>query len=86
MQKQNKAGVSAVLRGVVAAYLAYLGYMIITNRDTDMKPLTASLTGGILIAAAAAFCVYTVIRFRADARAAAGSAPADENPDKGAKP
>lgn len=84
MQKQNRAGTAAVLRGAVAAYLGYLGYMIITNKDTSMKPLTAKLTGGALIAAAAAFCVYTVIRFRADSRAAAEHAGSEAPQDKGA--
>ena len=79
MQKRNNAGTAALLRGVVAAYLFWLGYRIITNRDTEMSRQTAWLTGGILLAAAAAFCGYTVYRWRADRRAAA-----EQPQDKGA--
>ena len=75
-----------MLRAVVAAYLVWLGYQIITNEDTSMKPLTAKLTGGALIAAAAAFCVYTVIRFRADSRAAAETAQTEDQRDREAEP
>ena len=83
---QKNAGVAAVLRAVVAAYLVWLGYQIITNEDTSMKPLTAKLTGGALIAAAAAFCVYTAIRFRADSRAAAETVQTEDQRDREAEP
>ena len=63
---KDKALTAAALRGVVTAYLVFLGYKIITNQDTTMSVQTARLLGGGLIAAAAAFAVYIVLRLRAD--------------------
>ena len=42
-QKQNHAFTAMALRLTVAAYLAVLGYKIITNQDTTMPPALAML-------------------------------------------
>jgi uncharacterized membrane protein len=66
--QNNKAWTAAVLRGAVSAYLGFLGYQIITNQDTEMAASTARILGGIMIAAAAAFAVYIIIRLKCDLR------------------
>lgn len=74
MQNQNdrnKIFTAAALRGAVAAYLVFLGYKIITNQDTEMKPLMSYLLGGAMILAAVFVTVYIVYRLRTDLRTAA---------------
>ena len=74
MQKTDRSGnekawTAALLRSAVAAYLVYLGYRIIVNPDTEMSGSTARILGGIMIAAAAAFAVYIVLRLKSDLHA-----------------
>ena len=77
--QKNNAFTAMVLRLAVAGYIAYLGYQIITNQETTMKPFTAWLLGGALILAAGAFCVYIGIRWKADKKAIENTGdPADQ--------
>ena len=69
-QKQNHAFTAMALRLTVAAYIAVLGYKIITNQDTSMPPVLAMVLGGVMIFAAVLFCVYIGIRWKADKQAA----------------
>lgn len=69
-QKQNHAFTAMALRLTVAAYLAVLGYKIITNQDTTMPPALAMIPGGTMILAAVLFCVYIGFRWKADKQAA----------------
>ena len=70
-QLKNKAFTAAALRGLVAGYLIYLGYQIITNQDTSMAQNTSIILGSVLIAAALIFAGYILIRLRSDLRQAA---------------
>ena len=69
-QKQTKAGTAAALRLVVAGYLVYLGYKIAVNENTTMSPVTAKILCAVFIAAALAFGMYTLLRWRKDTAAA----------------
>lgn len=69
-QLKNKAFTAAALRGLVAGYLIYLGYQIITNQDTSMAQRTSIILGSVLIAAALIFAGYILIRLRSDLRQA----------------
>ncbi len=66
MQMRAQAGVRAAFRGVVAAYIAYLGYKLIRSAEASW-PIAA---GAVFIAAALAFGVYTWRRWRIDLEAA----------------
>ncbi|MBP3270919.1 MAG: hypothetical protein J6M17_01665 [Ruminococcus sp.] len=65
-QKRKTAGTKATLRAVVAGYFIFLGYKIITNKETTMSHTTAYLLGGIFIAAALGFGIYTLMKWRSD--------------------
>ncbi|MBR4224252.1 MAG: hypothetical protein IKR73_05530 [Oscillospiraceae bacterium] len=65
-QRTSKANRAALLRAVVAAYIAYLGYKIMQAEDTTMSPVTAHIIGIAFIAAAAAFGVYICLRRKKD--------------------
>lgn len=69
-EKRSRADKAAVLRGVVAGYLVYLGYTIATNKNTDMSPMTARLLGGAFIVIALAFGFYVWKRWRSDVEGA----------------
>ena len=77
-QKQTKAGTAAALRLVVAGYLVYLGYKIAVNENTSMSPVTAKILCAAFIAAALAFGVYTLLRWRKDMAAAQITEPEAE--------
>lgn len=69
-QKRSRADKAALLRGVVAGYIIFLGWKIATNKDTTMDAMTARIIGGIFIAAALGFCVYIYLRRKSDLEAA----------------
>lgn len=72
-QKRSKANISAVLRFVVAFYLAYLGRMIARNsggEDTTMEPWVGKLICGVFFVAAIGFGIYSLKRYQADLKAA----------------
>ena len=66
IQQRAQAGVKATFRGVVAAYIVYMGYKLI--HDADVVWHIAA--GAVFIAAALAFGVYTWRRWRIDLEAA----------------
>lgn len=70
VQNRGKAATSAVLRTVVACYIAYLGVKIVQNEDGSMQQTTARLIGGGFILAAIAFGIYILIRLRQDLQTA----------------
>lgn len=69
-QKRSRADKAALLRGVVAGYIIFLGFKIATNKDTTMDAVTAGVIGGVFIVAALAFCVYIFLRRKSDLEAA----------------
>lgn len=69
-QKRSQADKAALLRGVVAGYIIFLGWKIATNKDTTMDVTTARIIGGVFIAAALGFCVYIYLRRKSDLEAA----------------
>ena len=65
-QMMNRAITSLVLRVVVAGYIIFIGYNVITGTrsETSTIPVWAgSLIGALFIAAAAGFIIYAVISF-----------------------
>ena len=81
-QMRSKASVSAVLRSIVAFYLAYLGWTIARGaggEDTTMQPWVGWLICGVFCAVGIAFGVYTLRRYQADLKAA--ELPGGENSD-----
>lgn len=69
-QKRSRAGTAALLRGAVAGYIVFLGYKIITNKETSMSVMTSRILGGCFIAAALGFGAYTFLRWKKDMEAA----------------
>lgn len=72
-QKRSKANISAVLRFVVAFYLAYLGWTVARGaggEDTTMQPWVGWLICGVFCLVAIGFAVYTLKRYQADLKAA----------------
>lgn len=73
IQLRNRASTALVLRVVVAGYLLYLVYKIISGvmgGDSPIPPWAVWLIGGAMAVAAAAFLVYAWKRYRADMKAA----------------
>ena len=66
IQKRAQAGLKATFRGVVAAYIVYLGYQLIR----DAAGAWQIAAGAVFIAAALAFGVYAFRRWRLDLEAA----------------
>lgn len=81
-QTRDHAFPAAVLRGVVAGYLIFLGVKIITNKDTDMSSAMSAVLGGIMLLAGAAFGVYTLLSLRADLLTAEQNADTPEEESK----
>ena len=88
IQKRAQAGMKATFRALVAAYIIYLGYKIISGAAGFWQ----SAAGAVFIAAALAFGVYAWRRWRIDLEAArlpkeapdggeAGDEADDEDPD-----
>lgn len=72
-QKRSKATITAVLRAIVAFYLAYLGWTVAQNAggpDTSMKPWMGWAIFALFSAVGIAFGVYTMKRYQADLKAA----------------
>ena len=68
-QKRSKASITAVLRAIVAFYLAYLGWTIAQNsggEDTTMLPWMGWSICGVFFVVAICFGVYTMKRYQAD--------------------
>ena len=83
-RKRSKANISAVLRSIVAFYLAYLGWTIAGNSggpDTTMEPWMGWGICAVFCAVAIAFGVYTLRRYQADLKAAELPESADEERD-----
>ena len=66
VQKRAQAGVKATFRGVVAAYIIYLGYKVIREPESVWQ----IAAGVFFIAAALGFGVYAWKRWRLDLEAA----------------
>ena len=72
-QMRSKATISAVLRAIVAFYLAYLGWTIAQNSggaDTTMQPWVGWAIFAVFTAVAIGFGVYTMKRYQADLKEA----------------
>lgn len=76
IQKRAQAGMKATFRGVVAVYIAYLGYKLIR----DAAGFWTVAAGVFFIAAAIGFGVYTWKRWHIDLEAA-HLPDADDEPD-----
>lgn len=73
LQRKARAGTSAGLRGLVAAYLIYLGWKIASGSLTGNSPIpewAGVLVGGLFILVAVGFGVYIVRRYLRDLKAA----------------
>ncbi len=85
VQKRAKAGTAALLRAVVALYIAWLGYKVIRGVGEDgstVPPAAGWIIGIVFIAAALAFGFYIWKRWRADLEDARIS-PAQETESAG---
>ena len=83
-RKRSKANISAVLRSIVAFYLAYLGWTIAQNSggpDTTMEAWMGWTICAVFCAVAIAFGMYTLKRYQHDLKAAELDEPADEEKD-----
>lgn len=85
-QKRAKAGTSAVLRVVVAAYVAFLGVRLIKGAES----ILFTVIGIVFILSAVGICFYTYRRWRIDSDASrippeeestAEDEPTEENAD-----
>lgn len=85
-QKLNRAITSVTLRIVVAGYIVFIAFNVIsgTRSETSSIPAWAgSLIGGVFIAAAAGFIIYSILTFRkalSNARLDAEEVPKEEKP------
>ena len=70
--RKNRADTRALLRGLVSAYLFYLGCKLIAgaSRAPDFPPVLGCLFGVLFAAAAAAFGLYTWRQYLSDRKAA----------------
>ena len=69
MTRKNQADFRALLRGLVSAYLLYLGWKLaFENNDPTFPPVAGIVAGVVLVAGAVAFGVYTWKRYRIDRR------------------
>ena len=72
-RRRSKASITAVLRSIVAFYLAYLGFTIAQNSGTEattMEPLVGYAVCAVFTAVAIGFGVYTLKRYQIDLKAA----------------
>ena len=68
-QKRSRASITAVLRSIVAFYLAYLGFTIAQSSGTEATTMTPAVGWAIcaaFTAAGIAFGVYTLNRYQLD--------------------
>ena len=80
-QKRSRASITAVLRAIVAFYLAYLGWTIAQNSggdNTTMQPWMGWSICAVFTVVAIGFGVYTMKRYQADLKAA--ELPQEEEP------
>ncbi len=65
--RKNKADMRALFRGIVCAYLFYLGWQLITSggSDSSFPPVAGWLTGGLFAAAAVGFGVHAWKEYQA---------------------
>ncbi len=65
--RKNSADLHVLIRGIVAAYLLYLGWKLITSGgDASFPPAVGYAVGALFAAGAIAFGVYSWKRYRAD--------------------
>ena len=72
-QMRSKASIAAVLRSIVAFYLAYLGWTIAQGsggEDTTLAPWMGWAICAVFIVVAIGFGVYTLKRYQAELKAA----------------
>ena len=70
LEKRSKAYKSAGLRMIVAFYICYLAFKISSAEDTSMSKTLCWIIGGVFLAAAIAFVIYSRKRFLIDLDAA----------------
>ena len=83
-KKRSRANISAVLRSIVAFYLAYLGVTIAQNSggpDTPMEAWVGWVICALFCVVAIAFGMYTLRRYQSDLKAAEIAESADEEGD-----
>lgn len=70
--RKNRADTRGLLRGLVSAYLLYLGWKLISSagRDPTFPPALGCLAGGLFAAAALAFGFYAWRQYLSDRKAA----------------
>ncbi len=67
--RKNKADLHVLIRGIVAAYLLYLGWKLVTSGgDASFPPAAGYAVGALFAAGAIAFGCYAWKRYRADLR------------------
>ncbi len=69
-EKLSKAGKGAVLRVVVAVYIAYLAFKIVSADNTSMSVTVSRIIGALFLAADIAFIIYTYNQFHKEMKAA----------------
>ena len=72
-KKRSKASITAVLRSIVAFYLAYLGWTVAQNSggpDTTMEAWTGWTVFAVFTAVGIAFGVYTLKSYQRDLKQA----------------
>ena len=84
-RKRSKASITAVLRSIVAFYLAYLGWTIAQGSggpDTTMESWLGWTICAVFTAVGIAFGVYTLRRYQIDLKEAQ-LGPRDSSPETG---
>ena len=66
MEKRSKAYKACGLRMIVALYICYLAFKISSAEDTSMSKTMCWVIGGVFMAAAIAFIIYSRKRFLID--------------------
>ena len=69
-EKRSRAMTALTLRGVVAGYIAYLAYKIVSAEDTEMSRTLCFVLGAVFLVAAILVGTYSFLRFRSDMKAA----------------
>ncbi len=87
-QKRSKATITAVLRSIVAFYLAYLGWNVAQNAggvNTTMKPWMGWTICAVFTLVAIGFEFYALKRYQADLKNAElpGETALEEKDDAG---
>ena len=83
-RKRAKANISAVLRAIVAFYLAYLGWTIAQNSggpETTMEPWMGWTFFAVFSAVGIFFGMYTLKRYQIDLKNAELAEPGREEGD-----